>query len=88
LEQVIYFLIAIIRSTVIVMNYLVIIRAIMSWFPGSADGALGSFVYTVTEPLVSFVGSIIYRVRFLRDIPIDLSLFFSCILLNILLLFL
>ena len=88
MEQVIYFLMEIIRCGIYVMNIFIIIRAVMTWIPGSDDGVLGSFIYTTTEPLVGFVRSIIYKIRPLRDIPIDFSPLFSCILLDIILTFL
>ena len=83
-----YLFMAIVRYCIYALQICLLIRAFLSWFPGLADGTLGDFVYTVTEPLVSFVGAIIYKIRPLREFPIDLSLFFACILLSILLTFL
>ena len=83
-----FLVMAVIRYTVYALLICLLIRAFMSWFPGMSDGALGDFIFAVTEPLVSFVGSIIYKIRPLREFPFDLSLFFSCVLLNILLTFL
>lgn len=86
--DILYLFMAIIRYCIYALQICLLIRAFLSWFPGLADGALGDFVYTVTEPLVSFVGVIIDKIRPLREFPIDLSLFFACVLLNILLMFL
>ncbi len=79
---------AVIRYSIYALQICLLIRALMSWFPEMSDGSLGDFIYTITEPLVSFVGSIIYKIRPLREFPLDLSLFFSCVLLSILLAFL
>ena len=83
-----YLIMAVIRYAVYALQICLVIRAFLSWFPEMADGALGDFIYSITEPLVSFVGAIIYKIRPLREFPLDLSLFFSCILLSILLTFL
>lgn len=79
---------AIVRLMVYALDICLVIRAILSWFPDLADGALGDFVYTVTEPLVAFVRGILMKIRFFRDMPFDFSVFFSCLLLGFLLLFL
>lgn len=78
----------VIRCMVYAEQICLIIRAVMSWFPGIDDGAFGDFIFAVTEPLVAFVRSIVLKVRFFRDLPIDISLFLSCVLLSILLTFL
>lgn len=78
----------IVRLFVYALDICLVIRAILSWFPDLAEGNLGEFVYTVTEPLVGFVRNILMKIRFFRDAPFDLSVFFSCVLLGFLLLFL
>ena len=79
---------AVVRLMVYALDICLVIRAILSWFPDLAESTLGDFVYTVTEPLVGFVRSILMKLRFFREMPFDFSVFFSCLLLGILLLFL
>lgn len=79
---------AVIRSLIYALNFMLLTRAFLSWFPEALNCAFGSFVYTVTEPLLSFARGIIYKFEFFRRLPVDLSIFFSYLVLNILLLFL
>ena len=83
-----YVIATVIRSLVYAFSFMLLIRAFLSWFPEGENSAFGSFVYKVTEPLVSFTRSILYRFEFFRQLPIDLSIFFSYLILELLLLFL
>ncbi|MBR6681725.1 MAG: YggT family protein [Clostridia bacterium] len=75
----------IVHLFVYAMETFLLIRVIMSWIPGSDDNAFGNFIYTVTEPLVGAVRNLLYRIRALRELPIDFSVLVSCFLLNFLL---
>lgn len=79
---------AVTRCLVYALDILLLARVLLSWFPDVGDGAIGDFVFYITEPLVGFVRSIIFRFRFFRESPIDFSVFFSCVLCGILLTFL
>ena len=76
---------SIIRCLLYAMELFLIIRAIMSWFPGGIDNKIYDFLFYVTEPLVSFVRGIVVKFRALREFPIDLSYLFSYFLIWILL---
>lgn len=88
MDLLLYLVTAVIRCLIYAMDLCLLIRALMSWFPEVSDGTFGDFIYAITEPLVGFVRSIIFKIRPLREFPLDLSLFFSCIFLSILLMFL
>ena len=80
---------SVIRTLVYAYDLCLFIRAIMSWIPDSADNSFGDLIFTVTEPLVGFIReNFVLRIRALRDLPFDLSLFFACILLGIIIMFL
>ena len=85
MELFLLFIASIIRCLLYAMDFFLIIRVVLSWFPGEIDGKIVDFVFCVTEPLVAFVRSIVMRIRVLRDFPFDLSFMFSYILIGILL---
>ncbi len=78
---------AIIHLFVYAIEVFLFIRVIMSWIPGSDDGAFGNFIYMVTEPLVGTVRTLLNKIRVLRESPIDFSVLVSYIILNFLLMF-
>ena len=88
MTELLYVVMAVVRYSLYALQICMLIRAVLSWFPGMSGGALGDFCYTVTEPITSFVGNIIYKIRPLRELPFDLSFFFSYLLICVLLMFL
>ena len=79
---------AVTRFFVYALDVFLIIRAVMSWFPDVSESRFGDFIYCVTEPLAGFVRNILYKFPIFRDSPIDFSVFFSCMFLGFLLMFL
>ena len=78
----------VIRCVVLIVNFMLLIRAFLSWFPPNNDKAFSRFIVYTTDALTTFVRKAISGNRKLRDCSIDLSILFSSILLNILLIFL
>ena len=76
---------SIIKCLLYAMELFLVIRAVLSWFPGVDGGKVYDFCFYVTEPLVAFVRSLIMRVRALREFPFDLAYMFSYFLIWILL---
>ncbi len=66
------------------LQLFMLVRAVLSWFPVDEDGPLFNFVYLVTEPVIVPIRAIVERFPSLRDLPLDLPLFFAMILLIIL----
>ena len=60
------------------------LRAILSWIPGAADNALGTFLFTVTELLISPVRAIFDALGINTAFPIDIPFFVTFIVLSIL----
>lgn len=54
-------------------QWVLIIRALVSWFPEVQNSQIGLFLYTVTEPVLSPVRQFL-RKHVNMSIPIDLSL--------------
>lgn len=62
---------------------LFIVRAILSWFPMMELGGIMSFIYSVTEPILAPIRSVLHRVPFLRDFPLDFSIIVAYILIDV-----
>ena len=56
-----------------VLEYAMLFRAIMSWFPGGQGGSFSMLLYSITEPLIAPVRALLDRIEILRSFPLDLS---------------
>ena len=88
MEQFLLLIMGVIRCLLVAMKLCLIVRAIISWFPSISDGALGDFIYAITEPMLSVVRKVLFKVRVLRELPIDLSLLITYLLLEVVSMFL
>ena len=61
-----------------------LIRAIMSWFPGDSN-KFEIFLYAITEPLILPVRKLFERLNWFQELPIDVSFFVTYLLLSLLL---
>ena len=66
----------------IVLEVLMLIRAVLSWFPVDDDAPLVNFVYAMTEPVILPVRIILERFDAVRNLPIDLPFFVAFIILS------
>ncbi len=56
------------------MEALLVLRAILSWFPMRGESPVRQFLYMMTEPLVSPVRTLLYRLfPGLERFPFDIS---------------
>lgn len=55
------------------LEYMLMLRAIMSWFPQVQSGKLFAFIYGITEPVLLPFRKMLQNVRALRGFPIDIS---------------
>ena len=67
-----------------VYEFILIARAIMSWFPMYVDNPISSFLYSVTEPVLAPVRNLLFRIPALQNMPIDFSMLVVFILLGVL----
>lgn len=75
-------------SMLAVFEYLMMFRAIMSWFPQIQGSKIYEFIYGITEPLIIPFRKLLQNVEALRGFPIDISFmlaFMAIIFLEILL---
>lgn len=55
------------------LEWLLIFRALASWFPQVQQSRIGELLYTVTEPMVAPFRSLLMRFSSLRSMPLDFS---------------
>ncbi|MGN1409170.1 MAG: YggT family protein [Eubacteriales bacterium] len=82
--QVLYVVSTTVRIILIVLELLMMARAIVSWLPIDEDNPVVNFLYTVTEPVIMPVRSVIDYFGWFQGMPIDMSFFITFILLSIL----
>ena len=70
------------------LQLMMLVRAIMSWFPVDDDNVILRFAYAVTEPFIYPVRLLLDRIPALREMPIDISFSVTFLLLFLLQLFL
>ena len=66
-----------------VLQIAMLVRAIMSWFP-MGDNIVSDIAYTITEPVVFPVRSLLDRFEAVRNFPIDLSFFVTFMIISLL----
>ena len=59
------------------------LRVILSWFMFGEENRIMFFLYSMTEPIVLPVRILLDKLGWFRSIPIDMSFFFTYILLSI-----
>jgi uncharacterized protein YggT (Ycf19 family) len=67
-----------------VFQLAMLIRAIMSWFPGDSN-KFEVFLYAITEPLILPVRKLFERLNWFQELPIDVSFFVTYLLLSVVL---
>ena len=83
-------LLEVFASTVVllidVLQFMMLIRAILSWFPpsGNGGGVIRNFIYTVTEFFIAPVRTFLDRFDWARRSPIDISFLVTILLLSFL----
>ena len=60
-------------SLVVLLQWMLIIRALMSWFPQIQQSRAYDFVVTITEPIVQPFRTLLNQFDFMRSSPIDFS---------------
>lgn len=66
-----------------VLEMLMIVRMLLSWFPVDDDSPILNFVFAMTEPLILPVRIVLERSSTVQALPIDLSFFVAFLLLGI-----
>ena len=82
--QLLYVIVTTLSVLLSVLQILMLVRAIMSWFPIDEDSNLLRFVMLATEPVVMPVRMLFDHFGWFEGMPIDMSFFITFILLSIL----
>lgn len=77
------FLLRLLIAMITAIDLFMMLRAILSFLPFAEDTAVERFAIFITEPFIMPVRAIVMRIEFFRTLPIDMSFFFTFILLSI-----
>lgn len=84
MEAALYVLKNVTSVALMVLMAAMLVRAILSWFPGNGGGMLENFIYTLTEPFIIPVRSLLERIEWVRNAPIDISFFITFLIISLL----
>lgn len=72
-------------STVILLALLgaMLVRAVLSWFPSNSESTLDTVVFTITEPFIVPVRTLLERIEWVRNAPIDVSFFVTFLIISL-----
>ena len=75
------------RLLITCIEFVMVLRALLSWFPIDEDSALLRFLYAVTEPVIYPIRALLDRLGWFQDFPLDISFFLTFVLLSVLRMF-
>ncbi len=81
MEALINFIVSLISLALSALQFLLMIRAVLSWLPFDDSSPFVNFIIVITEPFVFPVRQLLEKINFFSDLPIDLSLFVAYLLL-------
>lgn len=55
------------------LSFLIVLRALLSWFPISQENIINKLLITMTEPVMSPIRALLYKLKFTRELPVDFS---------------
>lgn len=56
-----------------IINTLILIRVLLSWFPGALESKIGALLLMLTEPILSPIRKLLMKFEFARSVPVDFS---------------
>ncbi|MBO6053832.1 MAG: YggT family protein [Clostridia bacterium] len=84
LIQVVYVLMTTVRAVLIVLELLMLARALVSWLPLEEGSPVENFLFAVTEPVIMPVRALFDAFGWFEGLPIDVAFFVTFLLLSIL----
>ena len=66
------------------LQWLLVFRALASWFPQIQSSRIGEILYMVTEPMVAPCRSLLSRIPSLQMMPLDFSALLAFLILSVL----
>ena len=80
LERLSDFVITFVSTLIYILNFAIIVRALMSWFNPSPDNPIVRFVIEITEPVLAPLRRIVPRIGMIDITPIVAILLMNVIL--------
>lgn len=80
LERMSDFVLTFVSTLIYILNFAIIIRALMSWFNPSPDNPIVRFVIEITEPVLAPLRRIVPRIGMIDITPIVAILLMNVIL--------
>lgn len=65
------------------LSALIVVRALLSWFPGGESSGFGRWIVFFTEPVLGPIRRMLMKFEFARSMPLDFSPVLAFILLFI-----
>lgn len=73
---------AVADGLITLLQIAMLVRAVVSWFPGGEDSVIGYVAYTISEPVVLPVRKFLEKFESIRNFPIDMSFFVTFLLVS------
>ena len=67
-----------------ILQWLLVFRALASWFPQIQQSRIGELLYNITEPMVAPFRMLLSRVQALNMMPLDFSPLLAFVVLSVL----
>ena len=83
MEEFVYVFTSLVCYFLQALQFCMLIRAVLSWFPLDDDNKFLIFIESITEPVIFPVRAVFDRTPFFANFPLDLSFLVSYILLSI-----
>lgn len=74
----------VVSAIIRILELLMFVRAVLSWFPNLQGHPVTSFVYFMTEPVLGPIRGLLMKIPALRSIPIDFSIIAAFLLFELL----
>lgn len=82
MDYLVYILAGFASALLGILEIAMLLRAILSWFPGAMESPVYSFACMVTEPIVAPIRALFDRMGWLANSPIDFSFLIAFVLLT------
>ena len=84
MQNIVYVIVGTLSFLLSALQFAMLARAILSWFPMEEDNVIIGFLYSITEPVILPVRVLMERLGWFQGLPIDMSFFFTFLLLSLL----
>ena len=66
-----------------VLQIAMLVRAVLSWFPGGDGNIISDIAYAITEPVIIPVRAFLERFESVKNFPIDMSFFVTFMIISL-----